>query len=163
MSIVVRNIIFYGLLINSKAPFLRDFFALEFPEEFRKQIPAYKDDMRFIELTEVLLPKGESRETAFLLLARSDCLPMLNFEFHLHQIRSVLFAEQPTFESILDPIDAFAAVKLFKAQELNSMQTDEVLNGILSSIPSTVKALVLDADFEIIFADCAPLDGTSAD
>jgi hypothetical protein len=74
----VRNILFYGLLIDSLTPFLRDFFALEFPEEFRKQIPAYKDDLGFIELTEDLLHKGESRKAAFFLLARPNCLPMLN-------------------------------------------------------------------------------------
>jgi hypothetical protein len=33
-SIDVRNIIFYGLLIDSVTPFLRDFFALEFRRNF---------------------------------------------------------------------------------------------------------------------------------
>jgi hypothetical protein len=59
-------------------PFLRDFFALEFPEQLRKHIPATKDDLGFIELTEDLLHKGESREAALVRLARMDCLPRLN-------------------------------------------------------------------------------------
>jgi hypothetical protein len=70
-----------------------------------------------------------------------------------------LIADDATFESIADPIDVFTAVKLFSAQWLNSVTTDEVLNGILSSMHSTMKALVLEANLDIIFADCAPLDG----
>jgi hypothetical protein len=74
-SIDVRNIIFYGL-----------------------QIPASKDDRVFIEQTEDLLHKGESRKAAFFLLAWRDCLPMLNLEFPLGRILSIFLAEEVAAE-----------------------------------------------------------------
>jgi hypothetical protein len=89
-------------------PFLHDFFALEFPEEFRKQIPAYQDDLGFIEMTEDLLSKEESREAALLLLARLDCLPMLNFEFRLHRILSI-FTNSVSDVSTLPSISQFGS------------------------------------------------------